>query len=125
MNINVHSKWISPLPHQRSVNRSAKELPQFQQLLNGKIKSSTELKLSKHAKQRMNMRGIEFSQEKWIQIQDKVNEAKQKGVNDSLVITSNAALVVNTKNDTVITVLNREEAQSQIFTNINGTILID
>ena len=47
------------------------------------------------------------------------------GVTDSLVLTKEAALVVSAKNNTVITAMGRDEASSQIFTNINGTILID
>ncbi|CAH0256706.1 hypothetical protein [Peribacillus sp. Bi134] len=47
------------------------------------------------------------------------------GVNESLIITKNAALIVSPKNNMVITVMNREEATSQIFTNINGTIILD
>ncbi len=123
--IHLQSLHALPKPSLKSVHDASKQTNQFQQLLQNELQEKTELKLSKHAKQRMDMRGIEFSTEKWLTIQEKVNEAKQKGVNDSLVITHDAALVVSAKNDTVITVLNREEAQSQIFTNINGTILID
>ncbi|WP_241663243.1 hypothetical protein [Peribacillus simplex] len=39
-------------------------------------------------------------------------------VTESLVITENAALIVSTKNNKVITVMYRDEATSQIFTNI-------
>lgn len=123
--IHTQSFQALPKPTRRPVHHASSQPNQFQQLLQTQLQGTTELKLSKHAKQRMDVRGIEFSTEKWLMIQKKVNEAKQKGVNDSLVITSDAALVVSAKNDTVITVLNREEAQSQIFTNINGTIVID
>ncbi|NEU29368.1 flagellar protein [bacterium LRH843] len=116
---------IPPKLAKRPINQTLRHPNQFQQLLRTELNEPTELKISKHAKQRMDMRGIEFSTEKWLAIQAKVIEAKQKGVSDSLVITREAALVISAKNDTVITVLNREEAQSQIFTNINGTILID
>ncbi|PEZ81367.1 hypothetical protein CN380_10640 [Bacillus sp. AFS017274] len=34
-------------------------------------------------------------------------------------------LLVSTKNNKVITVMDRDEATSQIFTNINGTIILD
>lgn len=73
----------------------------------------------------MHVRGIEFSEAEWGKIAVKVEEAKRKGVTDSLVLTRDAALIVSAKNETVITVLNRDEAASQIFTNINGTIIIN
>lgn len=54
-----------------------------------------------------------------------MNEAKQKGVTDSLIMADDAALLVNTKNNTVVTAMDRDEAASKIFTNINGAIVIN
>lgn len=82
------------------------------------------VKVSKHAKERLQERNIQINEKQWQTISKKVSEAKQKGVTDSLVVTNNAALLVSAKNNTVITAMNREEATSKIFTNINGTILI-
>ncbi|MGM0750434.1 MAG: TIGR02530 family flagellar biosynthesis protein [Bacillota bacterium] len=83
------------------------------------------MQISKHAKVRMEQRGISITPHTWEKIGEKLDEAKTKGVQDSLVILKDAALIVSAKNKTVITALDREEASSQIFTNINGTILID
>lgn len=126
MDSRIHIQSLQTLPKPIRKN-GTRHLGQndFKQLLQTQFHKSSELKMSKHAQQRMDLRGIEISAEKWMTIQEKVSEAKQKGIKDSVVITKDAALIVNAQNDTVITVLNREEAQSQIFTNINGTILID
>ncbi len=83
------------------------------------------LTISKHAKERLEQRGIRINASKWEQISEKVMEAKKMGVNDSLVLLENAALIVSAKNETVITAMNRAEATTHIFTNINGTILMD
>lgn len=83
------------------------------------------LKISKHATERLNERNIHINEQQWEKIGDKVKEAKQKGITDSLVVTNNAALLVSAKNHTVVTAMDREEATSRIFTNINGTILIN
>ncbi|GAE24258.1 hypothetical protein JCM9140_171 [Halalkalibacter wakoensis JCM 9140] len=112
-----------PKPTRKPINKP--QTNNFHSLLQTQLADSPNLKVSKHAQERMTSRGIEFSSDKWLTIEQKVKEAQQKGVTDSIVITNDAALVVSAKNETVITVLNREEAQSQIFTNINGTILID
>ncbi len=82
------------------------------------------LKISKHAQQRLQERNIHINDEQWAVIGKKIVEAKQKGVRDSLVITDEAALIVSAVNQTVITAMHREEAQSQLFTNINGAIII-
>lgn len=83
------------------------------------------IKVSKHAQQRLHERNIHISDEQWQTISHKVKEAKQKGVNQSVVITNEVALLVSAKNNTVVTAMNREEAASKIFTNINGTILLN
>ncbi|SFA77555.1 flagellar operon protein [Lentibacillus halodurans] len=84
-----------------------------------------DIKISKHAEQRLNERDITINETQWQTISAKMGEAKQKGVTDSLVLTDEAALLVSAKNNTVITAMNKKEAVSKIFTNINGTILID
>lgn len=82
------------------------------------------LKISKHASQRIAQRNINISDYEWKQIEDKLSTAKQKGLNDSLFITENAALIVNVKNSTVVTAMDRQEASSQVFTNIDGAIIL-
>lgn len=97
----------------------------FSQHLEQAETSQTNLKISKHAGIRMDQRQIDISSDVWKQIGAKVHEAKQKGVNDSLVLIKNAALIVNAKNSTVVTVMDRKEAGKQIFTKIDGTIIMD
>lgn len=84
-----------------------------------------DLKVSKHAKQRLLERNIHINDAQWQLVKEKMQEAKQKGVTDSLVLMNHAALLVSTKNNTIVTAMNREEATTKIFTNINGTIVID
>lgn len=83
------------------------------------------LMISKHAKERLKQRNIDISEANWDKISEKIKQAKDMGVNESLVLVKNAALIVSAKNETVITAMNRQEATKQIFTNINGTIIID
>ncbi|PIC97175.1 flagellar protein [Sporosarcina sp. P26b] len=82
------------------------------------------LKISKHANDRLQERGIQMTDSEWAHISQKVDEAKRKGIRDSLVLTDQAALIVSAKNSTVITAMNRMEAKDQLFTNIDGTILL-
>lgn len=82
------------------------------------------LKLSKHAKLRMEQRNIRITPELWKQVEEKVNAAKAKGIKEPLVVLKEAAMVVSAKNNTVITMMDRSEANGQTFTNIDGTILM-
>lgn len=83
------------------------------------------LKLSKHATERLQKRNIHISEALWQKVGEKVQEARSKGVTDSLVVLNNATLLVSAKNNTVVTALDRNEVDSRIFTNINGAILMD
>lgn len=83
-----------------------------------------ELKISKHANERLLERNIHISSKEWELVSNKVNEARQKGVKQPLVLLDHAALIVSAKNGTVITAMERSEAKNQLFTNIDGTILL-
>ena len=87
--------------------------------------TKTELKVSKHANQRLEERNIYISDAEWQVVSERVSEARSKGVNDSLVLMDQAALIVSAKNATVITAMDRTEAKNQLFTNIDGTIVLN
>ncbi|MFJ5622108.1 TIGR02530 family flagellar biosynthesis protein [Peribacillus loiseleuriae] len=86
---------------------------------------SNKLTISKHAQMRLDQRNIQIDKTTWTKIEEKIQEAKKMGITDSLVILEDAALVVSTKKNTVITAMERTESSSHIFTNINGTILLN
>lgn len=126
--MNIHKPFIPPIGIEKSFtverNQTVKTKKGFASHLQDAISSEKDLTISKHAKYRIEQRNIEISSEKWNKIGEKLDEARQKGVKESLVILDNAALIVSAQNKTVITAMDRDEAESQIFTNINGTIII-
>lgn len=126
--MNIHKPFIPPLGFEKTITARQNQLVKtnngFASHLSDAIASESKLTISKHAKYRIEQRNIEISSEKWNKIDAKLNEAKQKGVKESLVLLDNAALIVSAQNKTVITAMDRNEAESQIFTNINGTIII-
>ncbi|MET4559179.1 flagellar operon protein [Lysinibacillus parviboronicapiens] len=83
-----------------------------------------ELKVSKHAHERIVERNIAITEQEWQVVSDKVFEAHSKGVKQPLVLMEQAALIVSAKNATVITAMDRTEAKQQLFTNIDGTIVL-
>ncbi|MDP1393073.1 MULTISPECIES: TIGR02530 family flagellar biosynthesis protein [Lysinibacillus] len=86
--------------------------------------SKQELKVSKHANERIIERKINITEHEWQVVSDKVFEAHSKGVKQPLVLMDQAALIVSAKNATVITAMDRTEAKQQLFTNIDGTIVL-
>lgn len=112
-------------PKGNAVQTSKQSHNKFSAHLQTALQTEGDLIVSKHAKQRLEQRGIHISAERWKQIEEKVKEAKEMGVKESLVLLDNAALVVSAKNNTVITAMDRKETRTQIFTNIDGTIILD
>lgn len=101
--------------------------PKFKQSFVSHLQEATsnrELKISKHANERLTERNIQISEQEWRVVSDKVFEARAKGVNQPLVLMEQAALIVSAKNATVITAMERTETKNQLFTNIDGTIVL-
>lgn len=109
----------------KSTAQKAQNIPSFSTHLHQSISSLNTLNISKHANERLQQRGIEIDDAKWKAIEEKVTQAKKMGIKESLVLLNNAALIVSAKNNTVITAMDRDEATNQIFTNINGTIIMN
>lgn len=85
---------------------------------------SNELKFSNHAVDRMRSRGVNFSKEQMEKLQSAVQKAASKGSKDSLVLMDNTAVIVSVKNNTVVTVVDKNSLKDNVFTNIDSTIVI-
>ena len=84
----------------------------------------TPLKFSAHASQRLKDRKIVLDTKTMSKVNDAVDRAEAKGIEDTLVLTQNAALIVNVKNRTVVTAMDRNSLAGNVFTNIDGAVVI-
>ena len=111
---------------QKSDNtRETKEGLSFQQVLQQKtLQNAGSLKFSKHAMGRLNDRSIELSEGQLERLNQGAQKAGQKGIKDSLVIVDELAFIVNVPNQTVVTAMDSTETNSNIFTNINGAVIM-
>lgn len=122
--LNIHRVPSQPFIRHGQQAKTSPSLPQsFSEQLNQAM-MPTQLKISKHASDRLRERKIQITEHEWTRIVDKVNEAKVKGIKESLVLLDQAALIVSVKNSTVITAMDRKEMKDQLFTNIDGTIIL-
>lgn len=96
----------------------------FESILQEKINQSNGLKFSKHAEFRLTARNIHLTQAQKDRMNEAVNKAEAKGVKDSLVLMDNLAFVVNVKSRTVVTAVNSNELKENVFTNIDGAIIV-
>jgi flagellar operon protein len=82
------------------------------------------LVFSKHAVSRMQTRSIRFSPEDVMKLNTAVEKASNKGSRNVLVLSKEAALVVDVRENKVITVMGKDDLKDNIFTNIDSTVLI-
>jgi len=94
----------------------------FDQLLNKQIDQQG-VKFSKHAVDRMNNRGIQFSPNQMQRIEQAVSQVGAKGGKDSLVMIDDTALVVSVKNETVVTVVDKSQLKNNVFTKIDSAVI--
>lgn len=82
------------------------------------------LKFSAHATERMRDRKISLDSQTMTRVNEAIDKAAVKGIGDTLVLTKDAALIVNVKNRIVVTALDRNSATGNVFTNIDGAVLV-
>ena len=89
-----------------------------------KQQTAENVKFSKHAANRLNDRNIELTDKQLERLNDGTKKAGEKGIRDSLVLVDQLAFIVNTKSNTVITAMDQTEADENIYTNIDGAVII-
>lgn len=96
----------------------------FEEILQKQQTQNSELKFSKHASSRLSDRNIGLTEEQLERLNDGTKKAGQKGIKESLVLVDKLAFIVNTKSNTVITAMDQAETDENIFTNIDGAVII-
>jgi len=76
---------------------------------------------SKHASLRLDSRDIKLSDDQINRLGTAIGRAQEKGIRDSLVLKDDVALVVNVRSRTVITAMSTQE---NVFTNIDGAVVV-
>lgn len=80
---------------------------------------------SRHAVERINERNIDVLTDGKLQRLSKgVELAESKGSDDALVIVDKTAFVVSVRSNKVITAVNADDMQGNVFTNIDSTVII-
>lgn len=98
----------------------------FQDILAEKSQNNqvSELKFSKHASSRLAERNIQLTNEQMERLKEGTGKAGEKGIQESLVLMDQLAFIVNVPSNTVITAMDQRETSTNIFTNIDGAVII-
>lgn len=111
--------------HGQSVQNTAnrqEEGPSFSELLSQKL-GEKGLTISKHAAQRAAQRGVDLDAH-IDRLSQGVQIARQKGLDDALILVDSTAFLVSARNSTVITTVGGNDLKGNVFTNISGTVII-
>lgn len=132
----VPARGVSPneeASHRRKVPGQVNAPAEFEQVFDRALGESgkpdltqvqSPLKFSAHATQRLQDRKIRMDAETMSRVRDAVEKADAKGVEDTLILTSDAALIVSVKNRTVVTAMDRNSLSGNVFTNIDGAVIV-
>ncbi len=97
----------------------------FQQIFQQASEQQTHsVNFSKHANERLASRNINLDAKQMERLNKGIMQAKEKSINESLVMMDNIAFIVNVKNNTVVTAMDQTTNDSNIFTNIDGAVIV-
>ena len=96
--------------------------PQQEQLPEQSVQSV--INFSKHAMSRAQERGIELTPDLMEKLSGSVEKAQEKGAKNILAFNATQAFIINVPYSRVITTMNQDEMKENIFTNIDGAVLI-
>ena len=81
------------------------------------------LRVSAHAQSRLNSSQVELTESHLERLDGAIARADEKGLNQSLIMMDELALVVSIKNRVVITAVSGERIKDGVFTNIDSVVI--
>jgi len=96
----------------------------FREILEGTISKPQGLTFSRHAMARVEQRNINLSPADMQRLEEAVQKSAEKGIKDSLVYLNDTAFIVNIPNRVVVTVVDGSDAIENVFTNIDGAVIL-
>lgn len=73
---------------------------------------------------RLQERNIELDGNEYMKLKEAIGKLRNKGGHDSLVITQKAAYVVDVDKNTVVTAVDKNNMNENVFTKIDSTIFM-
>lgn len=83
-----------------------------------------EVNISSHAMKRLQERNIELDGNEYMKLKEAIGKLRSKGGHDSLVITNKAAYVIDVDKGTVVTAVDKNNMNENVFTKIDSTLFM-
>lgn len=122
--VGLNSKLLINQGNNKSLtSNSIAQKKSFQEILQG-IDKKEDIKFSKHALERLKVRNINLTKAEIDKIEGAVQKADKKGLREALILMDNKAFIASVKNRTIITAASDEQLKDNIFTNIDGAVIL-
>ena len=76
------------------------------------------------SERRLTQRDIRLTDEQMTRLEEGTKKASDKGIKESLVLVDDLAFIVNTDKKMVITAIDQNSSEANIYTNIDGAVII-
>ena len=96
----------------------------FADVLKNTIEKNSEVNFSNHAIKRAVDHNMDITDDELNRLNEGVRLASEKNLDDTLILVGEKAFVVSVKNNIVITTVNNNSIQGNVFTNINGAVIV-
>ena len=83
------------------------------------------VRFQKHAQKRLEERKISLDGDEHLKLKEGINKLKEKGGKDSLIVTNEAAYIVDVDNEMVVTAFDKEDMSENVVTKIDSTLFIN
>ena len=100
------------------------ETRSFADVLSDTLSQSSSVNFSKHAVKRAMEHNIDLNDESLSRLNEGVRIAGEKNLEEPLILVGSTAFLVNIPNNTVITAVDSGNMKGNVFTNIDGTVII-
>lgn len=118
------NRGSAPAPSQKAESVQNAFGAMLRQQLDVKAQGTQAVNFSKHALERAEERGIELTPTLLDRLATSVEKAQEKGATNILAFDDSRAFIINIPYGRVITTMSQEEMKENIFTNIDGAVLL-
>lgn len=108
----------------RQTDTAGSDTKSFADVLSDTLSKSSDVNFSKHAVKRAMEHNIDLNDESISRLNEGVRIAGEKNLEEPLILVGSTAFLVNIPNNTVITAVDSGNMKGNVFTNIDGTVII-
>lgn len=97
----------------------------FKEVFNNTIENKSAVKISSHAQQRLQQRNIVLNDKDMDILKNAMEKAEVKGARESVLFYKDTAFITSIRNRTIITAVDANGSEQNVFTNIDSAVIVD